>query len=131
MKTYLLDTNSILRFLLQDIPRQYKKTKEIIFQAKQNKIRVIIPGVVIPELIYALEKFYSFSKETTSEVILSVASSNYIGVENKEIYKLALSLYKKERIYFVDCFLLSYANEKSIELFTFDQKLQKLSKVSS
>lgn len=126
MNVYLLDTNCLLRFFLQDIPQQYSETKAMLTQAKKGKIEVIVPGVVIPELIYSLEKFYGYSREVTVDTILSLVASSYIVVENKDIYRSALALYKEEKIDFVDCYLVCKARHEGAEVFTFDKKLQKL-----
>ncbi len=126
MKTYLLDTNCLLRFFLHDIQEQYQKIKELIGQAKKGKVKLVVPGVVIPELIYSLEKFYVCSRNITAETILSLVTAPYIEVENEDIYRSALNLYKTENFDFVDCYLICKARGEEIEIFTFDKKLQKL-----
>ncbi|MBI3887772.1 PIN domain-containing protein [Candidatus Microgenomates bacterium] len=126
MKVYLLDTNSILRFFLQDIRAQYEQTKTLIAQAKQGNVKVIVPGVVIPELVYALEKYYAFSRKETAEVILALVKSSYVEIDDKFLYRSALNLYKEVNIDFVDCYVICKAKVEEATLFTFDKKLQKL-----
>ena len=130
MKTYILDTNCLLRFFLHDIPEQYEETKELITQAKEGKIRLTIPSVVIPELLYALEKYYSFSRKQTVEIILAAVIASYIEVENRNLYRATLNLYKNATIDFVDCYVVCKARMERSELFTFDKKLQKFMRQS-
>ena len=89
-------------------------------------MKLVVPGVVIPELIYSLEKFYVCSRNITAETILSLVTAPYIEVENEDIYRSALNLYKTENFDFVDCYLICKARGEEIEIFTFDKKLQKL-----
>ena len=42
MKTFVVDTNIILRFLLNDIPKQTEEVKKQIKLAKEGKIELII-----------------------------------------------------------------------------------------
>lgn len=131
MKVYLLDTNCLLRFFLHDIQEQYQKTKEIILQAKKGKVKLVVPGVVIPELIYSLEKFYARSRETTAETILSLVTASYIEVENKDVYRSALNLYKTENFDFVDCYLICKARVEEAELFTLIKNYKNSTKLIS
>lgn len=127
-KHYILDTNIALRFLLQDIASQYNQAKRIFADAKSGKINLIIPQIVIFEINFALKKFYHLEKETILEKIEPIISTKYIDVESRQIFLVAIDLYRKENISFVDCFLLSKAKIENAEFFTFDKKLKRLSK---
>ena len=58
MKTISLDTNIILRHLLDDVPDQVKKLDTRIENAKKGKVRLYVSKIVINETYYVLLKFY-------------------------------------------------------------------------
>ena len=60
------------------------------------------------------------------EHIKSLITTEYINIESKNLFIIALSFYINNSISFVDSFLLTKAKEENAELFTFDQKLRKL-----
>jgi predicted nucleic-acid-binding protein len=127
MKDVIVDTNAFLRFLLNDIPQQKNQVEKLFKQAKMREIVINVPLVVIFEIHFALEKLYRFDKETSIEKLEAILKTDYFHIESREIILQALTFYRTYSVSFVDCFLLSKAKEEKAELFTFDQKLQKLS----
>lgn len=130
MKTIIPDTNVFLRFLLNDVPKQKQAAEKLIRQAKENKINLLIPQIVIFEIDFILEKYYLFSREEVIEKLHSLTSVDYLEIESREVFSEALKLYKKQPTSFVDCFLIARARLEEAELFTFDQKLQKLATIN-
>lgn len=128
MKTYVLDTNSLLRFLLDDIPSQTKIVKEKIKLAKQGELKLIVHALVIFEVIYALTKVYGFPKEKVVNVLKKIIAFKYLDISEREIISDALEVYLIKNLSFVDCFLYKLSHKFNAELFTFDRNLEKLSK---
>jgi len=124
MKTYVLDTNILLRFLLRDIEDQYQKAKTLFEKGSKNKIKLIIPQIVIFEVEFALRRFYEFKKEDVIDRMESLISASYLRVEAREIFLEGLDVYQTKNISFVDCFLKSYATIKDAKLVSFDKKIQ-------
>lgn len=125
-KIYIVDTNIILRFFLQDVVSQFNQAKKIFNEAKNGKIKLVIPQIVIFEINFALKKFYSLGKEDIIEKIEQLVSTAYLEVESRKLFLMAIELYKRKNISLVDCFLISKAEAEEADLFTFDQKLKKL-----
>lgn len=125
-KSYILDTNIILRLLLEDIPLQYKQARKIFLDAKNGKVILILPQIVVFEVNFALKKFYNLEKEEIIIKLESLISTDYIQAESKEIFIEALAYYRLLNISFVDCFLLSKTKLEKAELFTFDKRLKKI-----
>lgn len=125
MKKIILDANGILRFFLDDIPKQADQVESLFKQAKRDEIKLMIPQIVVFEVNFALEKYYHFEKNSIIDKLKSLLSTDYLQVESKEVFLAALTLYSTFNASFVDCFLLSLAQIKEGDLFTFDQKLKK------
>lgn len=127
MKTLILDTNSLLRFLLDDVPSQTKLVKEKIRLAKQGELKLVVHTLVIFEIIYALTKVYGFSKEKVINVLKKLIAFKYLDIPEREIISNALEVYLIKNLSFVDCFLHKLSHKFNAELFTFDRNLEKLS----
>lgn len=128
MKKILIDTNGYLRLLLDDIPQQANQVESLLQLAKKGEIEVFLPQIVVFELVFALEKYYRFSKEEVLNKIESLISMKYIHIEATQTFMKTIILYRRSRVSFVDCFLRTYSETHAADLFTFDKKLQKESR---
>jgi predicted nucleic-acid-binding protein len=132
MKKRFLDTNVIVRFLLNDEKNQAKKAKDFFETTVKNKEKLVITPLVLAEVIYVLEKFGQASKEELSKILISFLNLPIIIVEEKKILIDALLLYSKLKIDFVDCYHLSFCQAFGIEkIASFDKDFKKASFVKS
>lgn len=131
MKQYLIDTNCILRYLLDDNPQQADKIEDFFMQAKENKIRITVSILVFVELIFALKKFYNYSKAEIIEKLTPLAEFTYLDIEKRELLLQAFSLYCQANISFVDTILCVEAKMGGRQLLTFDRKLGELIKTKT
>lgn len=127
MKLLVLDTNTLLRFLLGDIPTQTKEIREKIKLARIGKIELIVPQIVIFEIVYALTKEYGFNMEKVVEVLRKLLINKDLQIQDGDIFEQALRIFSK-KLSLADCFIYFFAKKKEAELFTFDKNLQKLLK---
>lgn len=126
MTNLILDTNAFLRLLLNDIPEQADKVSQVISKAKQSKVRLSVPQIVIFEIVYVLTKFYKFPKDKIIDKVETILKSPHLDIQDQNIFLPALQLYAKQNLSFVDCFLLSQAKESNASIFSFDKELLKL-----
>lgn len=128
MKSKLLDTNALLRFLLKDIPSQTIEVRKLIQKAEDGSMKLIIPEIVIFEIVFTLTRVYKYPKDQVIEGVDLIVKAKSLSVESRQIFIQALKFYKEQSLSFVDCFLLVKSNQLQVELFTFDKKLKNLSK---
>lgn len=126
MESLILDTNALLRFLLNDIPSQARQVAEVLSKAKLKKLRLYIPQIIIFEIFFALDKYYKFPKKDVVNKIGTLLSTTYLEIEDRVIFQDALEVYTNKNIDFVDCFLVCTTRSSNSALFTFDKRLQKL-----
>ena len=74
-----IDTNILMRYLLNDIPEQTDIAAEIIADGAQ-----IYPEV-IPEAVYVLSKIYEIPRKAVSDTLIAILDD--ISVERKEQIK--------------------------------------------
>lgn len=126
-KTYFLDTNVILRFLLNDHRILSKKAKAQFQKAKDNKIILFTTNLVLAELIWVLKSVYQKKlNQIYSSIEELIAYKNFHTID-KKLTQQALRLSIQKNISFIDACNFLEAKKRNIKLITFDQKLARLS----
>ncbi len=116
-----LDTNALLRLLLNDIPEQHEATKKLLVSTKGQ---LAVADIAVIELVFVLGKYYDFSRQQTSEAVMGLMQLKQINC-NRTLFEKALPLYLSDpALSFEDCCLSTYAVLNEAEpLWTFDKKL--------
>lgn len=125
MVKFILDTNALLRFILKDVLSQYLEIYELIKKAKERKVNIFVPEVVVFETFFTLKSYYGYKKDTLLVVLESLLSADYLKIENKQIFMDAINVFRDNNLEFVDCFLISKSNGQKMKLFTFDINIKK------
>ncbi len=128
MKKFIVDANIFLRLFIPEDKELSSKASEFLKKAKDGKISLLVPQIIIFEVNYSLQKYYHFEKESIIEALSSIVSASYFNVESREMFMEALKIYENNNIDFTDCFLAARKKMEDVELFTFDKKLQKYAK---
>jgi predicted nucleic-acid-binding protein len=118
MEKISLDTNAVLRYILNDIPEQ----NQIVCKAIKENIVIIRPEVMA-DVIYDLHKVYKLSRIEVCkylDIILEDFANDDLSL------KLAVETYQNTSLDFVDCLLYAYNRLTDAKIFTFDKKLNKL-----
>ena len=116
----IVDTNIILRYLLNDNAELNKKALDII-----DNNDILIPTEVIVEASYILRKNYNVTKEKMFETIQKLLSIENINFQNKDTIELAFKVYTEQNFDMVDCMLFAYYKNENYRIETFDNKLNK------
>ena len=111
----LIDTNVILRYLLNDIPEQAQKSEEII-----NRGAFTLPKVVA-EVVYVLYKLYNIPKEKINSIVSPIFDE--VEIAHKDVVLSALELYSSTSLDFVDSLLISRNKLLGEKILSFDKKL--------
>lgn len=112
----VLDTNYLVRFFTGDVESQAERARRVI-----EKGGVYIPGVVLVETVYILERHYEAKKEDVCGRLKELLRGG--GVEGVEYGELALEIYEQEKISFYDSLIVGEAVEKGEELVSFDEEM--------
>ncbi len=127
MTELVVDTNVFLRFLLGDVPSQYKEAKRLFTLAKKGQYKLHVPQIVIFEVFFALEKYYHFSRPRVLDKLKGILGAQYLIIQDRDIFNEAIKLAYKHNLSIADCFLVSFAKFQSSQLFSFDKDVVKLS----
>lgn len=119
MAKMIFDANMILRYLLNDNPVMYEKSKQLL---KEDNVWVTLE--VIAEVVYVLRKVYSLDRSQVSCKIRDFAE--LVKCKENDVLNLSIDTYAIQNLDFVDCVLYAYNKVDGFEIATFDKKLLRL-----
>ena len=121
-KTGSLDTNILLRLVLNDVPEQMIAIKKLF----EHCDTFHVSDIVIFEIVFILDKYYEFSRADICESIQTIIR-HYKVICNRRLFELTLPLYiEHPKLSIVDCALTQYAElNDTAPLYTFDKELAK------
>lgn len=128
MKTYLIDTNFLLRFLLKDNPIQYAETEKLFSSAQKRKSCILVTPATMHEVVYVLIGFYKVNRAETSELLQKFLHTDIAEIKDKEVLTTALEVFTMTKLDFHDLYLCAYAHLHKLTLSTFDKELINLQK---
>jgi predicted nucleic-acid-binding protein len=124
-KVYLIDTNVILRYLLDDHKRFSQRAKAFIQDVAKGIKKAELLSVVVVECVYVMEKFYEIPKTEIVDKLSRIL--NIKGIVNTDKSKLldALVKYENSSADIVDCMLAARSSPQSV-IVSFDKDFKKL-----
>ena len=118
-----VDTNILLRWLLQDDPHQCKLADQIITSAVPNSL--IITDIVASEVSYIL-RLQKMQRDVIADSIQALHKINSLIFEHEILMSNLLAVYRTSSLDFADCYLLARSLREKIGLKTLDKKLYKM-----
>lgn len=115
----MLDTNIILRYLLNDDERMASEAERVI---KNTSVQVTIE--IFAEVIYVLKGVYHIDRTEIRQCLFEFLSE--VTTPEPEVLKLGIETYAEQNLDFPDCILYAYHKIKGYEVKTFDKKLNRL-----
>lgn len=125
MKGFLLDANVLVRFLVQDEPRQSRAATAVFEKAERGEIRLHLDALVVAEAVYALTRRYGKSRADVAGALLSVIQNSGIETMGMEVVSDALQRFGVVNADFVDAWLAAMAAQKGMAVASFDHDLDK------
>ena len=121
-----LDTNVLVRFLVQDDPEQARIAGEMI-----ERLTGTDPGFVgrevLVELVWVLERAYGYSRSEIAGALDGLLSATELVIEAADDVGPALELYRNDGFGFADLMIVAAARRVgAAELVTFDRKSARL-----
>ncbi|MBK8452443.1 MAG: type II toxin-antitoxin system VapC family toxin [Thiofilum sp.] len=124
---YGLDTNVLVRYLLNDDKAQAALVRQRIQQAITNKEILFISLLTILETEWVLRSYGKRDKATIIQAMQALLETQDVEIELEESLEQALHFYKNSNADFADCLMASrYQREGCKAMLTFDSKAAKL-----
>ncbi len=98
-----LDTNVLVRYLVQDDPVQAGKAARLIEQAADHGDRLFVSCIVLCELVWVLSGCYGATKPELVEVLGKILDTAQFEIEHKDCARAALTDFRTHRADYADC----------------------------
>jgi|688.fasta_scaffold114848_3 predicted nucleic-acid-binding protein len=125
MPKYCLDTNYLLRYILNDIPSQADEVVQILELASEGKAVCFVSIVVQMEVFFTLSTFYDYNKNDIYKIMTNIYNMVFLDFEYAETMRIALEIYLDKSLSIQDSFLIAFSKTEKMELKTFDKKALK------
>jgi len=121
-----LDTNVLVRFLVQDDADQARIAGDIFDQLTDAEPGFVSREVLI-ELVWVLERAYGYGRAHVAGALDGLLSSTEVRIEAGDDVGSALDLYRNDGFGFADLMIAAAARRAgAAELVTFDRKAARL-----
>jgi predicted nucleic-acid-binding protein len=121
-----LDTNALVRMLIEDDENQAKQVQHVVMSAEKNSVQILIIPEVLIETVWVLESVYRCTRKEIWQFLESLLSTATFAFPNSTVIRDVTNQYKK-RGDFADLLIVAQARKhKAKKLFSFDKNLQKI-----
>jgi predicted nucleic-acid-binding protein len=100
-----IDTNVIVRYIVQDNPEQAKAASKLIEQTCSSDDPGFINHIVLCEIVWVLRRNYKLNKANICQVIEQILRTDKLVVEDIQLVWRALQTFKAAKADFSDCLL--------------------------
>jgi len=128
-KRRLVDTNLIVRYLVQDHEKHAKAAGKLFDACDRGDVVIVVLPAILAECVFVLESFYEHPRGHISSALGRLISSPGVEIGGATIHLDALERYRKTKVHFVDCLLAAIAAAEDIPVATFDQDFRKFADV--
>ena len=116
-----LDTNVLVRYIVQDDAAQLAAARRLIGRCVVQGSTLFIPMTVVLELEWVLRSRFEFGKGDVLMALSSLFSAAELTFESERALEVALQLFRKGSADFADCLHVALAAQAGEQpLWTFD-----------
>ncbi|MGA8765494.1 MAG: type II toxin-antitoxin system VapC family toxin [Candidatus Acidiferrales bacterium] len=128
-KRRLVDTNLIVRYLVQDHEKHAAAAEKLIKACDRGDLVIVVLPAVLAECVFVLESFYERSRADIASALGTLISSPGVEIHELAIHLNALDRYRKTRVHFVDCLIAATASAEGLPVATFDRDFRRFADV--
>ena len=123
-----IDTNILVRFLVNDEPRQSKLARDLFHKAEVSRDRLYVSNMVLLETLWVLESAYDVDRESLLETLHELLLMPVLALENRELIQAVLASARTGKAELSDLLIGHAAQLAGCEItLTFDKVAARLS----
>jgi predicted nucleic acid-binding protein len=129
MPQRFLDTNVLLRHLLNDHADHSPRARALIEAIEDGRETVWTTDLAIAEVVFVLEspRLYNAPRERIRALLLPLIELPGVKLANKRLYRQVFDLYTSLPIDFIDCYHAALIKrEGQVELYSFDADFDRI-----
>jgi predicted nucleic-acid-binding protein len=127
-KRRLVDTNLIVRYLVQDHEKHSKAAGKLFGACDRGDVVIVVLPAVLAECVFVLESFYEHPRGDIASALGRLISSPGVEID-AAIHLDALDRYRKTKVHFVDCLMAATAATEGMPVASFDRDFRKFTDV--
>jgi predicted nucleic acid-binding protein len=127
-KRRLVDTNLIVRYLVQGHEKHAKAAGKLFDACDRGDVVIVVLPAVLAECVFVLESFYEHPRGDIASALGRLISSPGVEID-AAIHLDALDRYRKTKVHFVDCLIAATAATEDMPVASFDQDFRKFTDV--
>jgi predicted nucleic-acid-binding protein len=123
-----LDTNVLVRYVVQDDTVQLAAAKRLISRCLAEGLSIFVPVTVVLELEWVLRASFGYVKDDVLQVLSNLFSAAELTFESERALEVALQFYREGSADFADCLHIALTTHAGGQpLWTFDKGAAKVS----
>jgi predicted nucleic-acid-binding protein len=98
-----LDTNVLVRWILDDDPRQATRVQRLFEEVRELRSQLFVPSTVMLELEWVLRSRYKLDKFTVLGAFNALLETQELEFQDEPALERPISLYRQSSADFADC----------------------------
>ena len=120
-----LDTNALIRLLIEDDETQARKVKKLVESVEKQGQQIIILTEVLIETVWVLECVYGCTREDIFGFLKTMMHTSIFTFSEPWIIRNVIHHFKRAGDFADLVIVMQALNHKAKKIFSFDKKLQK------
>ena len=120
--TALVDTNLLVRYLVDDDPRKSVAVEKLLRQTSQ---KLVLLDIAFAEIVWVLQSYYGLSKGEITEKLSALLAVKSIQTNRTLLHK-TLEYFANTPLNFVDAYQAAYASLKNLDIYSYDYDFNKI-----
>ena len=120
-----IDTNALVRMLIQDNEKQASAVKKLIESVEKKGQHIIILSEVLVETVWVLESVYECTREDIYRFLETLMHTSIFIFSEPQVMGNAIHHFKKGGDFADLVIVMQALNHHARKIFSFDKKLQK------
>jgi predicted nucleic-acid-binding protein len=125
MKEFLLDANVLMRFLVQDDPKESAAATVLFEKAERREVLLHLDSMVVAEVVYVLMGRYGRNRTEVVNVLLAIIQNVGVEAAESDVVTDALQRFAAAHVDFPDAWLAARAAQQGWSVASFDRDLDK------
>lgn len=125
-----LDTNILLRHLLQDHEDQSPRATDYLGSIERGEVEVETSDIVVFETVYVLERSYRQPKTMIRDIVLPLLELPGIVLRGKRRFRRVFDIYVERNLPFADAYHVALMEQRGLaEIVSFDTEFDRIEAV--
>lgn len=119
-----IDTNVLVRFLVEDDAAQARRARSIVAQAVHDSTPVYLSDIVVCETVWVLESCYGLDRPAIHDVLRSLVGARHLKFASRDQITYATEAYASGKGDFADYLIREHSKKAECTVvYTFDKAL--------